>query len=110
MWAPLVFDPEFAATRKARVHTWEPTMDIRLAPCTCNPYTRSKSLRCGHPNLDQSTFVMPPRSLAGPGPTYQAQLDEQNSQPFPVLKHDRQPPMLKDERQRAVDERDHFTL
>ena len=52
---------------------------------------------------------MPPRSNAGLGPNYQDQLDAPLSEPFPKLKQARQPPMLKYERQLAVDERYHFT-
>ena len=96
MWSTLLFDPDFAATLKARVQTWEPTMDMRLAPCTCHPYTRTTTLRYGHPTLHQSTFVMPHRSLAGIG---QDQLDAPNNEPFPKLKQARKPPMLKYERQ-----------
>ena len=50
MWSTLLFYPEFAATIKARVQTWEPTMDMRLAPCTCHPYTRTTTLSYGHPH------------------------------------------------------------
>ena len=45
----------------------------------------------------------------GLGPNYQAQLDAPLSEPFPSLKEGRQLPMLKYERQLAVDERYHFS-
>ena len=105
VWSTLLFDIEFAATLKARVQTWEPTMDMRLAPCPCNRYTRATNLQYQRPTLHQSTFVMPPRSLAGLGPNYQRWLDAPMNEPFPALKYNRQPPMLKYERQLAVDER-----
>ena len=103
MWSTLLFDPDFAAMLKARVHGWEPTMVMLLAPCTCNA-DRTTSLRY------QSTFVMPHLSLAGLGPNYQAQLDAPNSEPVPTLNDDGQPPMLKYDRQLAVDERYQSTL
>ena len=102
---------------RSRVQTWEPTMDMRLAPCTCHPYTRTTTLRYRHPTLHQSTFVMPPRSLAGIGPNYQDQLDAPNNGPFPMLKQARKPPMLKyeralgtDDKSTTHDERYHSTL
>ena len=61
---------------------------LRLAPCTCYA-DKTTSLRY------QATFRMPPRSNAGIGPNYQAQLDAPMSEPFPKLKQARQPPMLK---------------
>ena len=114
MWSTLLFDPDFAATLKARVQTWQPTMDMRLAPCTCHPYTRTTTLRYRHPTLHQSTFVIPPRSLACIG---QDQLDAPNNEPFSKLKQARKPPMLKYERALGPDdnsithdERYHSTL
>ena len=61
----LLFDPDFAAMLKARSHGCEPTMDMRLDPCTCNA-ERTTSLQY------QSTFVMPHLSHTGLGPKYQA--------------------------------------
>ena len=84
-----LFYPEFAAMLTDRVHTREPTMEMRLAPCTCNA-VRTKSLRYGQPTLQQSTLLIAPRSLAGLGPNYQAQVDAPNSEPFPMLKYVRQ--------------------
>ena len=89
---------------KALVHTWKPTMDMLLAPCICNA-DLTTSLRIGQATLHQSTFMMPPASLGGLGANYQAQPDAPNSQPFPMLKHLLQPPMLNYERQLAVYER-----
>ena len=103
LWSTLLFDPDFAAMLKARVHGWEPMMDMRHAPCTCNA-DRTSCLRY------QSTFVMPYRSRPGLCPNYQARLDAPISEPFPKLKHDRHAPMLKYERQLAVDERYQSTL
>ena len=105
LWSTLFFNPDFAAMVKSRVQTWEPTTELKQAPCTCHPFTRLTGLRYRQPTLHQSTLVMPPRSLTGLGPNYQRWLDAPNSEPFPMLKHDRQPPMLKYERQLAVDER-----
>ena len=99
----LLFDPDFAAMLKGRVRSWDPTLEMRLAPCTCYA-DKTTNLRY------QATFRMPPRSNAGLGPNYQAQLDAPLSEPFPSLKQARQPPMLKYERQLAVDERYHSTL
>ena len=103
MWSELLFDPDYAAMLKARVRSVEPSMDMRLAQCTCSA-DKTTSL------LYQATFRMPPRSNAGLGPNYQEQLDAPMSEPFPKLKQARQPPMLKYERQLAVDERYHSTL
>ena len=88
IWSELLFDPDFASMLKARVRSVEPTLDMRLAPCTCYA-DKTTSLRY------QATFRMPPRSNAGIGPNYQAQLDAPMSEPFPKLKQARQPPMLK---------------
>ena len=107
MWSTLLFDPDFAATLKARVQTWEPTMNMRLAQCTCHPYTRTTILRYRPPTLHQSTFVLPPRSLADLG---QQQFDAPNPEPFPMLKQARKPPVLKDERQLDDYERYHSSL
>ena len=109
VWSKLLFVREFAAILKASVHAWELTMDMRLAPCTCNAQLTT-SLRYLHRTLHQSTIVMLPPSLAGLGPNYQAQLDARKSEPFPTLKHDRQPPMLMYERELVIDERDHSSL
>ena len=67
VWSTLLIDTEFAATLKALVHTWEPTMDMSLAPCTCPRYTRASSLRYGHPSLQQSTFMMHSSFAPRPG-------------------------------------------
>ena len=103
IWSELLFDPDFASMLKARVRSVEPSMDMRLAPCTCYA-DKTTSLRY------QATFRMPPRSNAGLVPNYQDQLDAPMSEAFPKLKQARQPPMLKYERQLAVDERYHSTL
>ena len=50
---------------------------------------------------------MRPASLAGLGAFYQAQLDAPNSEPFPMLKRDRQPPMMMYKRQLTIAERYH---
>ena len=101
VWSELLFDPDYAVMLKCRVRSVEPTMDMRLAPCSCCA-DKTTSLRY------QATVSMPPRSNAGLGPNYQAQLHAPLSEPFPKLKQARQPPMLKYERQLAVDERYHF--
>ena len=90
-----IFNPEFAAIVKSREQTWEPRMEMKHAPGTSNPFTHLTGLRYRHPTLHQSTFVMPSRSLTGLGPNYQRQLDAPNIEPFPMLKTDRQPPMLR---------------
>ena len=64
LWPTLLFDPNFASMLKARVRSWEPTVDMRLTPCSCN-VTGTTSLRYPRPTLHQSTFVMPPLSNAG---------------------------------------------
>ena len=51
---------------------------------------------------------MPPRSNAGVVSIYQRELEAPLSEPFPKLKQARQPPMLKYERQLAVDESYHI--
>ena len=94
VWSELLFDPDYAAMLKARVRSVEPSMDMRLAPCTCYA-DKTTSL------WYQATFRMPPRSNAGIGLD---ELDAPMSEPFPKLKQARQPPMLKYERQLAVDE------
>ena len=103
VWSTLLFDHDFAAILKDRVQAWDPTMDMRLDPRTCNAY-RTTSLRY------QSTFVITHRSLTGIGPYYQARLDLPKIDPFPTPKPDRQHPMLKFERQIAVYGRYHSTL
>ena len=103
IWSELLFDPDFASMLKARVRSVEPTLDMRLAPCTCYA-DKTTSLRY------QATFRMPPRSNAGLGPNYQAQLDAPMSEPFPMLKQARQPPMLKYEPQLTDDEKYASTL
>ena len=35
VWSELLFDPDYAAVLKARVRSVEPSMHMRLAPCTC---------------------------------------------------------------------------
>ena len=75
VWSELLFDPDYAAMLKARVRSVEPSMDMRLAPCTCYA-DKTTSL------WYQATFRMP-RSNAGRGPNYQAQLDAPLSEPFP---------------------------
>ena len=102
LWSELLFDPDYAAMLKARVRSWEPSMDMRLAQSTCYA-DKTTDLRY------QGTFRVPPRSNAGPGPKNHRQLDVYNSEPFPSVKIDRKPPMLKYERQLAVHERYHFT-
>ena len=102
VWSELLFEPDYAAMLNARVRSVEPSMDMRLAPCTCYA-DKTTSLRY------QATLRMLPRSKAGLGPKNHRQLDVQNSEPFPLLKQVGQPPMLKYERQLAVDERYHFT-
>ena len=100
----LFFNPDFPEMVKSRVHTCEPTLEMQQAPCTCHPFTRTTSLRNPHPTLHQLTFVMKHRWLAGLRPNYQVQLDAPMSEPFPKLKHDRQPPKLKYERHLIMDE------
>ena len=86
LWSILFFNPEFAAMVKTHVHTWEPTMEMQQASCTCHPFTRVTSLRYGHPTLHQSTYV-PQRSLPGLAPNYQRQLDAPKSEPLLMLKN-----------------------
>ena len=60
LWST-VFDPEFASTVKSRVLTCDLTMEIQVAPCICDPYIQTRSLRYGHSTPRQSMFLMPPR-------------------------------------------------
>ena len=103
VWAELHFDPDYSAMLKSRVHSWEPTIDMLLAPCTGNADSTTR-LRY------QSTFVMARRSLVGLVPDYQAQSDAPKNEPFPMLKQASQPPMLKYERQLAVHDSYHSTI
>ena len=64
----LLFDPDFAAMLKPRVHSREHTRDMPLATCTGSADVTT-SLRYPHPALHHSTFMMPPPSLAGVGLT-----------------------------------------
>ena len=100
MWSELLFDPDYAAMLKARVRSVEPSMDMRLAPCTCYA-DKTTSL------WYQATFRMPPRSNAGLG---RDELDAPMSEPFPKLKQARPLPMLKYERQLTDDEKYPSTL
>ena len=61
LWSPLFFNHDFGAVVTSRVQTWQPTRDMRLAPCTCRQYTHAPTLRYGHPTQHQYTFVMPTR-------------------------------------------------
>ena len=102
VWSELLFDPDYAAILKARVRSVDPSMDMRLDPCTCYA-DKTTNLRY------QARFRMPPRSNAGLRPNNHRQLDVPLSEPFPSLKQVDQPPMLKYECQLAVDERYLFT-
>ena len=86
LWSTLLFDHEFASIVKSRVHTLGAMMEMQVAPCSYEPYTRTTSLRYGHSTLHQSRFVMPPRSLTGLGPYPQLQLDAPMNEAFPQQK------------------------
>ena len=87
LWSTLFFVPEFASMVKSRVHTWEATMEMQVAQCTCDPYRQTKSLRYGHPTPRESRFLMPPRLLTKLGPYPALQLDPTRNESSPQLKH-----------------------
>ena len=93
VWSTLQTDPQFAATLRARVHTCYPTMDLRSLHV---PTTGKAQLTLDIINtVLHSFFVMPPSSVGGGRPNYQAQLIAPNCDPMAKLKDDLQHPMLK---------------
>ena len=96
VWSDLLFDLDFGAMLKARVRSWDPTLEMGLAPCTCYA---DKATRLRY----QASFRMPPRSNAGLVPNYQRQLDAPMIEPFVKMKQAPQHPMLKYERALCVD-------